>query len=48
MWGCSGLPRDGIDAQFFGASLSPDGRHIALTTNNHAAGARLVVLEIQG
>jgi uncharacterized delta-60 repeat protein len=42
------LPRDGIDAQFFGASLSPDGKHIALTTGNHAAGARLVVLEIQG
>ena len=25
-----------------------DGKRIALTTNNHAAGARLVILEIQG
>lgn len=42
------LPSDALDAQFFGAALSPDGKHVALTTNNHAAGARLVVLEIDG
>ena len=42
------LPSDAIDAQFFGAALSPDGKHVALTTNNHASGARLVVLEIEG
>jgi uncharacterized delta-60 repeat protein len=40
------LPHDGIDAQFFGARLSPDGKRIALTTNNHPAGARLVILEV--
>jgi uncharacterized delta-60 repeat protein len=39
------LPHDGIDSQFFGAKLSPDGKRIALTTNNNKAGARLVVLE---
>jgi hypothetical protein len=42
------LPHDGVDAQFFGASLSADGTHIALTTNSHAAGARLVILEVEG
>ena len=41
------LPYDGLDAQFFGAKLSPDGKHVALTTNTDAAGARLVVLELQ-
>jgi hypothetical protein len=28
--------------------LSPDGKHIALTTNADPRGARLVVLEVQG
>jgi uncharacterized delta-60 repeat protein len=42
------LPHDGIDAQFFGAALSPDGKRVALTTNSNAAGARLVTLEVQG
>ncbi len=42
------LPNDTVDAQFFGAALSPDGKRVALTTNAHAAGARLVVLELDG
>jgi uncharacterized delta-60 repeat protein len=42
------LPNDTLDAQFFGAVLSPDGKRVALTTNNHKAGARLVVLELEG
>jgi uncharacterized delta-60 repeat protein len=42
------LPHEGIDAQFFGAKLSPDGKRVALTTNNHPSGARLVLLEIEG
>ncbi len=42
------LPNDTLDAQFFGAALSPDGKRIALTTNAHASGARLVVLELDG
>ena len=41
------LPHDGLDAQFFGARLSPDGKRVALTTNTNAGGARLVVLELQ-
>jgi uncharacterized delta-60 repeat protein len=40
------LPSPTINAQFFAAALSPDGTHIALTTNANAAGARLVVLEV--
>lgn len=35
-----------IDAQFFGAALSADGKHIAVTTNANAVGARLVILEV--
>jgi uncharacterized delta-60 repeat protein len=42
--GIIALPSDTISSQFFGAALSADGTHIALTTNNNAAGARLVVL----
>ena len=42
------LPHEGLDAQFFGAELSADGKRIALTTNNHKVGARLVILEIEG
>jgi uncharacterized delta-60 repeat protein len=42
------LPHDGLDAQFFGAKLSPDGKRVALTTNTNAAGARLVVLDLAG
>jgi uncharacterized delta-60 repeat protein len=45
--GIISLPNDAIDSQFFGAALSPDGARIALTTNVNAAGARLVVLELQ-
>jgi uncharacterized delta-60 repeat protein len=41
------LPNDALGAQFFGAALSPDGTHIALSTNNDKAGARVVVLELQ-
>lgn len=41
------LPNDSLNAQFFGAKLSPDGKHVALTTNTDAGGARLVVLELQ-
>jgi uncharacterized delta-60 repeat protein len=40
------LPNEKIDAQFFGVALSPDGKRVALSTNNHKAGARLVVLDI--
>ena len=43
----SSCRHDGLDAQFFGARLSPDGKRVALTTNTNAAGARLVVLELQ-
>lgn len=42
------LPNDKVTAQFFGAAVAPDGKHIALSTNNNKAGARLVVLEIKG
>jgi uncharacterized delta-60 repeat protein len=42
------LPNAGIDAQFFGARLSADGKHVALTTNSNKAGARLVLLEVEG
>ena len=41
------LPNDALGAQFFGAAVSPDGKHIALSTNNDKAGARVVVLELQ-
>jgi hypothetical protein len=36
-----------INSQFFNAVLSPDGTRIAMVTNANAAGARLVVLEVQ-
>jgi hypothetical protein len=36
-----------IDAQFYNVAVSPDGKRIAATTNAHAKGARLVVLEVQ-
>jgi uncharacterized delta-60 repeat protein len=42
------LPNEALNAQFFGAAVSPDGKHIALSTNNDKAGARVVVLELQG
>src|SRR5690606_16392719 len=29
------LPNDAVDAQFFGAAVAPDGKHVALSTNNH-------------
>ena len=41
------LPNDALNAQFFGAAVSPDGKHVALSTNNDKAGARVVVLELQ-
>jgi uncharacterized delta-60 repeat protein len=42
------LPNQKLSAQFFGAAVAPDGKHVALTTNNNKGGARLVVLEIKG
>jgi hypothetical protein len=44
--GIIALPNDTVTAQFFGAVVSPDGNHVALSTNNNKAGARLVVLEL--
>lgn len=41
------LPHADIDAQFFAAAASADGKRIATTTNAHDKGARLVVLEVQ-
>jgi uncharacterized delta-60 repeat protein len=40
------LGHPSVDAQFYGAAQSADGKRIALTTNNSAGGARLVVLEM--
>lgn len=40
------LPNEAVSAQFFGAAVSPDGKHVALSTNNNAGGARLVVLDL--
>lgn len=40
------LSHDTVSAQFFGAALSEDGRRVAMTTNNDANGARLVVLKV--
>jgi uncharacterized delta-60 repeat protein len=45
--GIIALPNDVVSAQFFGAVVSPDGKHVALSTNNNAGGARLVLLELQ-
>lgn len=42
------LPNDKVSAQFFGAAVSPDGKHVALSTNNNKGGARLVLLDIKG
>jgi uncharacterized delta-60 repeat protein len=41
------LPNDTVASQFFGAALSPDGKHVAVSTNNSKGGARVVVLELQ-
>lgn len=41
------LPNDTVGAQFFGAALSPDGKQVALSTNNNKGGARVVVLDLQ-
>lgn len=41
------LPNDALNAQFFGVALSPDGKHVALSTNNDKGGARVVILELQ-
>lgn len=41
------LPNADIDAQLFAVATSADGKRIATTTNAHAKGARLVVLEVQ-
>jgi uncharacterized delta-60 repeat protein len=40
------LPNDALNAQFFGAAVSPDGKHVALSTNNDKAGARVVILAL--
>lgn len=40
------LPHDTIGAQFFGVALSESGNRVALSTNNDANGARLVVLKV--
>lgn len=45
--GIIALPNDTVGAQFFGAAVSPDGKNVALSTNNNKAGARVVVLELQ-
>lgn len=45
--GILALPNDTVSSQFFGAVLSPDGKHVALSTNNNKAGARVVVLDLQ-
>jgi uncharacterized delta-60 repeat protein len=45
--GVIALPNDTVSAQFFGVAVSPDGKHVALSTNNNAGGARLVLLELQ-
>lgn len=45
--GIIALPNDTVGAQFFGAVVSPDGKNVALSTNNNKAGARVVVLELQ-
>ncbi len=42
------LPHATIDAQFFNAVTSPDGKRIATVTNAHEKGARLVVLNVGG
>lgn len=41
------LPNDALNAQFFGVAVSPDGKNVAVSTNNDKAGARVVVLELQ-
>jgi uncharacterized delta-60 repeat protein len=40
------LPNAALNAQFFGVALSPDGKHVAISTNNDKAGARIVVLAL--
>ncbi|HEY0854304.1 MAG TPA: hypothetical protein VGD86_05715, partial [Devosia sp.] len=40
------LPNDAVNAQFFGVDVSPDGKSVALSTNNDKAGARVVVLSL--
>jgi uncharacterized delta-60 repeat protein len=44
--GILALPDDTVSAQFFGAAVSPDGKNLAVSTNNNAGGARLVVLNL--
>jgi uncharacterized delta-60 repeat protein len=41
------LPNDTVGSQFFGAAVAPDGKHVAVSTNNNKGGARVVVLELQ-
>lgn len=45
--GIIALPNDAVGAQFFGVAVSPDGKQVALSTNNNKAGARVVVLNLQ-
>lgn len=40
------LPSATVDSQFFAAALSPDGKRVAMTTNSHPNGARLVILKV--
>jgi len=40
------LPNDTVGAQFFNAALSPDGKSVALSTNNDKGGARVVILSL--
>lgn len=40
------LPNTTVTSQFFGVALSEDGNRVAMTTDNNANGARLVVLKV--
>ncbi|HQZ11437.1 MAG TPA: delta-60 repeat domain-containing protein [Devosia sp.] len=44
--GILALPNDTVASQFFGAAVSPDGKQVALSTNNNKAGARVVLLNL--
>ena len=45
--GVISLPNEVVASQFFGAALSPDGKHVALSSGASPDGARVVVLELQ-
>jgi uncharacterized delta-60 repeat protein len=44
--GIIALPNDTVGAQFFGVAVSPDGKQVALSTNNNKGGARVVLLNL--